>query len=134
MADDIREWMQDRFDRLDDRLASETAALSKDIVDTRHQLKPVIQQIALQVAENVSETKAGARRLDAIDVWRSEGGPLDQRFHRHSERIEKGESWRDQIKGGLIAVSVLVPIATGIVTALVVAVVLHYAHLSASVI
>lgn len=114
-SDDLRKWMEQRFDRIDDKLERETSALASEIVTTRHGLKPVIEQIAVQVAQEVVKTAENTRRIDSINAWRADDGPLDQRFHRHSSRLDAGEAWRNRFAGGLAVVMFLFPTTVGVI-------------------
>lgn len=116
---EMQKWMEARFDRLDDKLQTRSEALEREIVNTRHNLRPVIEQIAIQVAANVTATSINATAIAAINEWRAEEGPLDRRLKRHSARADDVDRWRHTLRGALIAVSFFVPIVTGIVVGVV---------------
>lgn len=116
----LREWMQQRFDRIDDKLERETTSLNEEIIKTRHGIKPLIEHLAIQIAENVVETKDNTRRISQINDWRGDGGPLDKRFGKVNDRVDEERAWRHTMKGALIAASLFVPIVTGTVVAIVV--------------
>lgn len=121
----LRDWMEARFDRIDAKVEERTAALAAEIATTRHGFRPVMEQLAVQLAELVTTSRQHDRDIATINTWRSDEGPLDARLKRHSERHEKQEQWRHQMRGALITASLFVPIVTGVTTALIVAVLLR---------
>lgn len=120
----FRRWMEERFDRIDERLERETHSLQQELVATRHGLKASAETITMQVVELVVKTNDNTNKIDAINRWREDEGPLDQRLKRHSQRIEDEKTWRDTMRGGLIAASLFVPIFTGIIVGVSVTIVL----------
>lgn len=137
----LRDWMERRFDMLAKSVEDKTDRLQKEIVDSRHGIKEVVQTISIEVAENTAETRANTHRIAAINDWRGDDGPLKREFRRVRSEIADGDRnladkmtasdqaldaridsvhvWRHTIRGGLIAVSVFVPIVTGIVVGVV---------------
>lgn len=102
--EDLRQWMEERFDRADAKIDKKTDKLSDELISTRHSIKPLIEQLTVQLATNVTMTLQHDKRLD-----------------RHDARIEVGETWRNTMRGSLIAVSFFVPVITALATAAAVA-------------
>lgn len=115
-----REWMEGRFDRLDDKIGKQLDDLHTEIVTTRHGQKEVSEQLARQIVMLTQMVNAHEGQLGAINEWRADGGPLDSRFHRHSERHDRAEAWRNRMIGGLALVAVLFPATLAAVVAVVV--------------
>lgn len=124
-AKGLRDWMESRFDRIDMKVDEKTSALSDEIKQTRHGFRPVLEQLAIQLAELVTTSRQHDREIAAVNEWRADDGPLDLRFKRHSARHEEQEKWRNTIRGALIVASLFIPIVTGVTTGLVVGTVLQ---------
>lgn len=106
----LRAWMEQRFDRIDDQLDRETQSLAEEIKSTRHGINPVLQQLAIQASVNLQLANENKKRIDKIDDWREPEGPLDSRLKRHSTKQADLEGWRNRVLGALGVVMFLFPL------------------------
>lgn len=77
-----QDWFIERFDRFDDQLRNGLKELRDEVVNTRHAQKASLDTMALQLATLVTEVSNAKARIEVINQWRADGGPLDQKFMR----------------------------------------------------
>jgi hypothetical protein len=116
--EELRGWLVERFDRIDDKIERKLDALQREVVDTRHAQKGSLDQIALDLVRNIERSIENTRRIDSINTWRSEGGPLQQRFHEIDERQDQTDAWRNRMLGAIAVVVTLFPVTVGIVVSI----------------
>lgn len=114
---DLRKWMEQRFDRIDQKVDERTSALAGELQATRHEMRPVLEQLAVQMAELVTTSRQHDRELGAINEWRSDEGPLDARLKRHSVRQDSFDGWRNRVVGALAVLTFLFPVTVGVIVA-----------------
>lgn len=113
---EFRQWAESRFDRIFDMISQKTAALQSEIVTTRHGLKPVIEQMAIQIAEHHVLINANTTEINEINLWRSDEGPLDTRLKRHSKRMDDNDAWRNRMIGAVGILSIAFIAIVGVFT------------------
>lgn len=114
---DLRKWMEERFDRLDEKVERKGKDLFDEIVDTRHGLKETIVGLTMQIVENTVETRVNTSKIREINAWRADGGPLDERLHRHSQRDDSSDAWRNRMVGGIAVIVILFPATVAVIVA-----------------
>lgn len=115
---DLRRWLESRFDRVDRKVDHVNRELGDEIKATRHGFRPVLEQMAVQMAELVTVSRQHDRELAAIDAWRADEGPLDTRLKRHASRHNETDRWRNRMVGGMAVITFLFPVTIGVVVAL----------------
>ena len=112
---DFQRWLTERFDRIDAKLDQRIGSLEREMKETRHAQRGSLDQIAAQVVRLVEVVNTQQRELAAIDEWRGEGGQLDQRLRRHSDRISVQEMWRTRLSGAVATLIFLFPTTVGLI-------------------
>lgn len=113
----LRAWMEQRFDRIDAKVDERISGLAAELQQTRHGFRPVLEQLAVQMAELVTTSRQHDRELGAINEWRQDEGPLDQRLKRHSSRQDTFDGWRNRMVGAIAVLTFLFPVTVGVVVA-----------------
>lgn len=89
MTTDIetRQWMQERFDRIDDQVDRAIKELAQEIKTTRHGQRESMEQLTIQVVQMFETISQHSRDIVELQRRTGEGGPIDERFRRHDTRI-----------------------------------------------
>ena len=89
---ELRAWMESRFDRLDDQMTAAVTKLQEEIATTRHGLRGSVDTMAIQLAEMVTVVRHLETELGELKRRTGDGGPIDERFRRHDQRIGENTS------------------------------------------
>ncbi len=121
----LRQWMEERFDKLDQQMRDAVKELATEQKETRHKQQGAIDQIGMQVGVLVTQAHARERELAALQEWRGDGGALDQRFQRQSRemaddrrRVEDIQGWKNRVTGALGIIAFMFPATVGVIVAL----------------
>lgn len=87
----LREWLTSRFDRVDSRTAELHKELLLEIRDTRHKLKDEQEKQRRDLEKLTYIANSHNLRLDSIENWKGDNGPLDRKHGQLDERLKKLE-------------------------------------------
>jgi hypothetical protein len=100
-------WLADRLDNLEQQVDEKFEKVTKEIVNSRHGLREIVETVVIQVATLVTNVSDHERRL--VDAEAS--------GRRKGERIASLERWRSFLGGGLALLTLLFPTTIAVIVA-----------------
>jgi archaellum component FlaC len=68
IGNELRDWLQERLDRIDDRMGSMSTTLTEQAVDIKHHIKrtDLLEQRVEQVAESIKPIQEHVARIRSV--------------------------------------------------------------------